>query len=303
VRVAVITLVAGRHQHLRLQCRALAAGTLRPDLYVVVSMNDRSAREVLDGAEPPPDVVEMSCAADRLPLAQARNMGARHALRAGAGLLVFLDVDCAPGARLVQRYTERAVRAERPELLCGPVAYLPPPPGSGYDLSSLPDLGRPHPGRPVPSETGVLGGGDHTLFWSLSFAVRAGLWQRLGGFCEEYAGYGGEDTDFGQVAASRGVPLTWVGGAWAYHQYHPTSDPPRQHAADIVRNAALFHRRWGWWPMGGWLREFEREGLARFEPDTRSWALAQLRSRPLARIRRAETHPVPGDGCAAPRRG
>lgn len=275
MRVAVITLVAGRHDHLRLQRQALTAGTVRPDLHIVVSMNDRSVRQVLDDAAPSAEVVELSCARDRLPLAKARNVGARHALRAGAGLLVFLDVDCAPGPRLVQRYSELAAGAGGQELLCGPVAYLPPAAGSGYDLESLAELGRPHPARPVPPESGVLADGDHTLFWSLSFSVRAGLWQQLGGFCEEYAGYGGEDTDFGQIAASHGVPLIWVGGAWAYHQYHPTSDPPRQHAADIVRNAAVFYRRWGWWPMSGWLEAFEREGLARFDARTRSWALAR----------------------------
>jgi GT2 family glycosyltransferase len=282
MRSAVITLVAGRHSHLALQRRGLLAGVLQPDLHIVVSMNDRSVRDVLDDAKPAADVVELPCAARRLPLARARNIGARRALRAGSSLLVFLDVDCAPGAHLVQRYSDRAARRGRQELLCGPVAYLPPPPGSGYDLSSLAAVGRPHPARPVPPETGVLADGDHKLFWSLSFAVRAEVWQQLGGFCEEYTGYGGEDTDFGQIAASCGVPLTWVGGAWAYHQYHPTSDPPRQHAGDIVRNAAVFHRRWGWWPMSGWLRDFEREGLAQFDPLTRSWALTRLRPWPRA---------------------
>ena len=35
------------------------------------------------------------------------------------------------------------------------------------------------------------------------------------------------------------IALTWVGGAWAYHQYHPSPDPPVQHLTDIVRNAAI----------------------------------------------------------------
>ena len=99
------------------------------------------------------------------------------------------------------------------------------------------------------------------------------MWRELGGFCEQYIGYGAEDTDFGQVAASRGIALTWVGGAWAYHQYHPSSDPPVQHLTDIVRNAAIFHRRWGWWPMTGWLREFERRGLIVFEVRTQTWRI------------------------------
>jgi len=77
---------------------------------------------------------------------------------------------------------------------------------------------------------------------------------------------GGEDTDFGQLAASHRIDLTWVGGAWAYHQFHPGADPPVQHLDDIVRNASVFHQRWGWWLMTGWLHEFERRGLIVLEP-------------------------------------
>jgi hypothetical protein len=126
----------------------------------------------------------------------------------------------------------------------------------------------------VPPENGALADGDHALFWSLSFAVQASLWQGLGGFCEQYTGYGAEDTDFGQLAASQGIGLTWVGGAWSYHQHHPTSDPPVQHLHDILRNAAVFHRRWGWWPMSGWLQDFERQGLIRYDASSQTWQAA-----------------------------
>jgi GT2 family glycosyltransferase len=271
VRSAVITLVARRHAHLALQRRGLLAGSLRPDAHIVVAMNDPSARDVLDDGTPRPDVVELQYQPGALPLARARNAGAQHALRAGADLLIFLDVDCVPGDKLVQRYCQLAAAEESPTLLCGPVAYLPPPPAAGYQLASMPGLGRPHPARPVPPEDGVQRGGDHTLFWSLSFAVRAQLWCELGGFCEEYRGYGGEDTDFGQLAGRRRVGLTWVGGAWAYHQHHPSPQPPVQHLHDIIRNAGIFYRRWGWWPMSGWLQEFERRGLIVFEHRTQTW--------------------------------
>jgi hypothetical protein len=33
------------------------------------------------------------------------------------------------------------------------------------------------------------------------------------------------------------------------------------HLDDILRNAAIFHDRWGWWPMQGWLAAFEARGL------------------------------------------
>jgi hypothetical protein len=179
-----------------------------------------------------------------------------------------------PGTGLVRRYQEVAVGEENPTVLCGPVSYLPPPPPAGYELAALPGLGQPHPARPVPPETGIQPGGDHRLFWSLSFAVHARLWRELGGFCEQYVGYGGEDTDFGQLAARHGTSLTWVGGAWAYHQYHPVSDPPVQHLDDIIRNAGIFRRRWGWWPMDGWLHEFERRGLVVFDERAQTWRTA-----------------------------
>ena len=52
-----------------------------------------------------------------------------------------------------------------------------------------------------------------------------------------------------------------MGGACAFHQHHGVSDPPPQHFADIVRNARIFQRKWGVWPMDGWLAAFERQGL------------------------------------------
>jgi hypothetical protein len=84
-------------------------------------------------------------------------------------------------------------------------------------------------------------------------------------------GYGAEDTDFGQLAQARAVELVWVGGAWAYHQHHATQRPPVQHLDDILRNAAIFHDRWGWWPMHGWLEQFEALGLARQDARTGRW--------------------------------
>src|SRR5690606_15385383 len=101
------------------------------------------------------------------------------------------------------------------------------------------------------------------LFWSLSFAMTADTWRHVGGFHEAYTGYGGEDTDFGRTAAAAGVPMGWCGSARAYHQHHPVSDPPVEHLDDLLRNGALFHDRWGTWPMQGWFEAFERAGRVR----------------------------------------
>jgi GT2 family glycosyltransferase len=267
VRAAVITIVAGRHGHLVRQ-RAALAGRER---HVVVAMGESEAEQCRRLVGDTSDVIAIETHPQGLPLAAARNAGARRALRAGVELLVFLDVDCIPGPALLERY--EAAADSTPALLCGPVGYLPPAPVDGYPRTGLHALATPHPARPVPACDVVQQGGDHALFWTLSFAVTATTWQRLGGFCEDYVGYGGEDTDFGQTAKRAGVGIAWVGGAWAYHQHHPTETPPVRHLADILRNATLFHRRWGWWPMSGWLTAFAERGLARHDPTTDRWVV------------------------------
>jgi GT2 family glycosyltransferase len=265
MRAAVITIVAGRHEHLVRQRAALDGS----EHHVVVAMGEHEAEHCRQLVGDTSDVIAVETQPEGLPLARARNAGARRALDAGAELLVFLDVDCIPGAALVERY--EAAAASTPALLCGPVAYLPPPPPAGYPTTGLHSLATPHPARPVPPHDAIQPRGDHALFWTLSFAVTPATWRRVGGFCEDYVGYGGEDTDFGQLAERAGVDLSWVGGAWAYHQYHATETPPVRHLADILRNAALFHQRWGWWPMSGWLAAFAERGLARHDRAADRW--------------------------------
>ncbi len=265
MRTAVVTLVAGRHGHLARQYDGLRAGSPQPDLHVVVAMGDDAVAGVT-GRQPAGIVVALAADRAALPLATARNAGAAAAIADGAELLVFLDVDCIPGPALLSRYAD-AARTHGRHLLCGPVHYLPPAPPGGYDLTALDSLADPHPARPAPPPGTVETGTDHRLFWSLSFAVTASVWSALGGFCLDYVGYGGEDTDFAETAAAAGVGLRWVGGATAYHQHHAVSRPPVEHLDDILRNAAIFHRRWGWWPMRGWLDAFAEQGLVRHDGD------------------------------------
>lgn len=257
-RSAVLTIAHGRHRHLRRQIDHVR--TVFDGIYVVVAIGDADLRGVVAG-----DAVvrEMDTAAQGLPLAAARNLAATEAIERGADQLVFLDVDCLPDPELLQAY-----RAQRhlPSLLAGPVTYLPSRslPAPGADLAAL---RRPHPARPVPAAGQVRRGGDKNLFWSLNFAVSAHLWGRIGGFCDEYVGYGGEDTDLAYLADAAGIDLAWVGSAHAYHQFHPSSSPPTEHLVAIVRNSNLFHRRWGEWPMGGWLEQFAAAGLVTWTPD------------------------------------
>jgi hypothetical protein len=266
VRTALITVAHGRHDHLQRQGEAIGRLSQPADQRIVVAIDDP---EIAGLVEPQTTVVSIGPGSSGLPLAAARNAGAYAARAGGAELLIFLDVDCLPGVDLVKVYAEAATQVDD-TLLCGPVAYLPPPPPPGYDLENL-DRHPFHAGRPAPPAGVRQRGGDHRLFWSLSFAVTGSVWDEVGGFCERYQGYGAEDTDFAMLAQSRGVDLTWVGGAAAYHQWHPTSTPPLPHLDDLLRNGRLFAERWGWWPMEGWFDQFAALGLVRPDDDGEGW--------------------------------
>ncbi|KAA9131746.1 glycosyltransferase family 2 protein [Microbacterium caowuchunii] len=259
-RVALITIARGRHAHWLRQSDAVRRSERAPDDRILVTMGDSELAELARADPSGVHVVELPGAAPELPLARARNAGAEAALARGADVLVFLDVDCLPVPGLLGAYADAAaLPAVGARLLCGPVTYLEPPPATGYALDQLPDC--PHPARPAPAPGKVLLGDDPDLFWSLSFALTAESWRRIGGFCEEYIGYGGEDTDFGHTARERGVGMAWVGSARAHHQHHEVEDPPLRHLDAILRNGALFAERWGRWPMAGWLDAFADRGL------------------------------------------
>jgi GT2 family glycosyltransferase len=261
VKTAVITTARGRGEHLRRQLGGVSRSTRLPDVHVVVAVGDPDVAEMVTATGSSVHVVACNDAVGSLPIAAARNTGAQAALHRGAELLVFLDVDCIPSPDLVARYHAAATDPRHlGALLCGPVTYLAPPGPGGYP-ATLEHLIDPHPARPAPPDGDVVASTDYELFWSLSFAVTASTWRRIGGFCTRYRGYAAEDTDFAQTASATGIPMRWVGGAHAFHQFHPVSDPPVEHLHDIVRNAEIFHRRWGWWPMEGWLAVFHERGL------------------------------------------
>jgi GT2 family glycosyltransferase len=262
-RVSVLTLVRNRTSHLRNVLRGLAMNANRPAEVVIIVMGGEDPRPHL---EPGPLVVEYVFLKEqeRLPLAAARNRAAHQSQNE---FLIFLDVDCLPGPQLVSAYTHAL--AEHQALCVGEVRYLPRRARTDLlDFDSLKNAANAHHARRAPPTkdpwTRIR---TYELFWSLSFAVRKSVLEKLGGFDEGYVGYGGEDTDLAFTARKLGVPLIWVRDALALHQYHEKSDPPLDHFDDIIANARRFHSKWNAWPMDGWLRAFAAMDLITWTPN------------------------------------
>jgi GT2 family glycosyltransferase len=274
MNVSVLTLVKNRPAHLAQLVEGLRRATIPPRELIIVDMSDPP--ESPPRTEFPTVVVRLETAG--LPLAAARNLAASHAR---SDSLLFLDVDCIPMADLGRRMAETL--SETDKLICAPVLYLAPDEArGGWSEAALLASGVPHPVRNFPSE-GLREESNIGLFWSLAFGIRRSRFEAVGGFDERFTGYGAEDTDFGMRVHASGAPLAFMGGAGAFHQHHAAFDPPLQHFDDIIRNALIYKRKWGVWPMEGWLAAFARMGLIRLQET----GIERLRDPMAAEIRAA----------------
>ena len=253
--IAVGTLFAGRHEHLKRLVEGVARSDEPPAELVIAAMGE-APPDLPDPGVPVTSISVSKPGAD-LPLSLARNEVARSAM---TDHILMLDVDCIPSPGLVG--SARRLLDDRDTVAMGSVRYLPP---GRHAFDRLEDLGRRHEALPAdPTPGSPL---DPSLFWSLAFATRRRTWlERIDGFDEGYVGYGGEDTDFALRAERAGVELSWLGGPPAFHQHHPSLSPPANHLESIVRNARRFRSIWDRWPMEGWLREFEASGWVSWEP-------------------------------------
>ncbi len=251
--VSVITLGRGRPDHMRNLVLGLTRQTALPAELVVGVMQ----ADLYDLPEAPFPIRQIRVEGDALPLAAARNTAARAAV---SDKLVFLDMDCIPGPDLVSLYDRRL--DEFDGLLMGEVLYLPGgATREGWRTESFDAVGVKHSDRYGPPQADIEPCDDYRCFWSLNFAMRRDTFFAGGGFDEQFVGYGAEDTDFAKGLWAAGVPIAWVKGGLAYHQYHPHFMPPVHHIDSVVRNAELFEAKWGYRTMGHWLYAFRLMGL------------------------------------------
>lgn len=251
--VSVCTLAFGRGAHLANMVHGLVQSDRQPDEMVIAVM--QGERYDLPRTDFPVRQIVLGTAG--IPLARARN---RAALEAQGEQLIFLDVDCIPQPQLIGDYL--LAMADLRGVFMGEVAYLPKgSTESGLDFARFDAMSVKHSERAGPPETPIGHCGDYRCFWSLNFALSAATFAASGGFDEGYDGYGGEDTDFGRTLAENNIPIWWVRGARAYHQYHPHHMPPVHHLDSVLANARRFQAKWGEQTMQHWLRAFGLMGL------------------------------------------
>lgn len=225
---------------------------------VVVQAGGRQDPELITRVFPnlPVTIHRLDGDDDAIPYSRARNTGARL----GSGEhLAFCDADTIATPTFVANI-HRALD-DHDAMLSGEVLYLPPTVVADHPLDELATLGRPHPARQRPPDTGVRLDARHELLWGLCMGVRSSTFDLIGGFDDQYGGYAGEDTDLAVTCRVRGVPAGLVADAAVMHQHHDSFDPPVQQLVATVANAQRFRHKWGWWPMEGWLVAFERMGL------------------------------------------
>ncbi|SFU39733.1 Glycosyltransferase, GT2 family [Methylobacterium sp. 174MFSha1.1] len=257
--VSVVTLAKGRPAHLANVLRGLERQTQKPVEFIVAVMQD----DLYDLPTASFPVRQTRVPGAALPLAAARNRGVAAAT---GEAIVFLDVDCIPAPDLVADYA--AGLSALDGLLMGEVLHLPEHATLGdWTYERLADVAEKHSDRRGPPASGLEICPDYRCFWSLNFAIRRATFLASGGFDERYTGYGGEDTDFGKALDRSGLPIAWMKGGLAYHQYHPHHMPPVHHLDSVVRNAELFEAKWGYRTMGHWLHAFRVMGLIDDTPD------------------------------------
>lgn len=263
---SVLIISSGRDAHLANTVLGINRSTWLPAEIILCYMNQPGA--VPPASRVPLRVVHVETGAGApLPLGAARNAAAAAA---SCPTLVFLDVDCIPAPTMFDELLADLDRTGG--LVMAAPRYLDADAdvntwtGSG-DLEvlfrdSIAHHARaalaPEPGAPSRPST------EYALFWSLGFAVPQEVFQRIGGFDESFSGYGGEDTDFAFTARQKGVPLAFS-AAVMFHQHHGVHRPPLQHLDSIVVNARAFRRKWGNWPMTGWLEAFTEAGYVAWD--------------------------------------
>jgi GT2 family glycosyltransferase len=254
---SVVTIVYNRNEHLQNLVRGLLKGEQQPSELIVVDI-DHTVQGI-DYGGLNVTVVHQDKPDAHLPLAKARNAGVRTAR---SEKILLLDVDCIPHFNFISQFCAYLDQYSDALLMATP-RYLEQTVETPINFDVLEQGSAFHPHRPKP-QLPIERCQQYELFWSLCFALTRPTFERIGGFDEDYIGYGAEDTDFAFKAREMGVPF-YLADVWAYHQQHAIYRPPLNRLDDIIVNSNIFYKKWERWPMEGWLNEFAQLDLIQWQ--------------------------------------
>lgn len=240
---SVVTLVKGRKKQVQNLLASLAASTLLPHEVIIVWMEPESPHSIV--SHPQLVVHQVYMEGEALPLAAARNKGFAEA---STDTVIFLDVDCICSPTVCEQMLNQLTPST---IVSAAVRYLPYLPLTG-EYSQHCSQAISHPRRAQLEHSVAL---PHRMFWSLVFAVCKQTFEQIGGFDEEFAGYGGEDTDFAERFHQADIKFLLCDDE-VLHQYHTKYLPPVNYIGDICTNANYFYRKHGYFPMRKWLDAF-----------------------------------------------
>ena len=201
---------------------------------------------------------------------KARNLGLSTASKTD-DILIGLDADCIVGKETIRLY-EGAVRQQPDSVVIGPINWLNLTAEDIRDHLAEVDIlrRRSDPLRRFPQDGEMVRTrpDEYWLFFSGSYAVRSETWQKcvevFGGFCEDFEGWGMEDTDFGVSLLKNDIEMFQIGGAIAYHQKHDVQWPPIDRVDYVAKNANLFLERNGF-PRNEMLAPLEDLGMVEID--------------------------------------
>ncbi|MCM4154966.1 glycosyltransferase [Gramella sp. AN32] len=263
---SLITIVKGRQKHLQNLLEGVKRNSLQPKEIIIVTIDENFQLQQYKDLNI--KTFRLEAASENIPLGEARNFGAGKAVHEH---LIFLDVDCIPSEDFFEKIITQGSHVET--LIMGTPRYLTKMVSVETPKKELLSLSHEHPARPkVPKLTTTK---DYMLFWSLAFYIPSGLFFELGGFDEDYKGYGAEDSDFGLKLQNSGKDF-YLSEAIVFHQQHAVYSPPVHQLDPIINNAQTFQKKWGRWVMENWLDDFQKLGL--IEWDRKSKKIYKLKN-------------------------
>lgn len=250
--ISLITIAANKNNHLNNLLEAISLQTVLPREVIIIDMHgDVKINKEYNFFT---KVQALNFSGDSLPLAAGKNLGARKAWEED---LIFLDVDCIPNPNFIEKMEEHLICATG--LIMGEPRHLKTPIEELTGKKSLFENSVYHNDRPELTKE-LTPCTDPMLFWSMGCGIKKKLFLDIGGFDENYSGYGPEDTDLAYTIRKEKIDF-YLAKNVVYHHSREEMRLPLKNLDSIIQNSNYFFNKWGEWPMKSKLNSLAEKDL------------------------------------------